>query len=797
MVPPPIKRGRPRYRLTKSPFDLGCVVAIGFAPDRPLSQAQRMSNIPSLQEFAAALGGEISGLDVVAPGPGHSSVDRSMSVRPVDGAPDGFVVHSFAGDDPIDCKNYVREKLGLTREGKPGKKTREPIAEFIYRTEAGEPYLRVQKFHDASGKKQFPQAHWDGKKWIPGKPEGPKLPYRLPELAKAASTATVYFVEGEKSADKLTGLGFIATCVSEGAQAAWPKEVAQWFKGRHVVVLPDNDTPGIKAAYRTANGLCGVAELIRVLDLAPHWPGEGMPAGFDVFDWVERHDRAGARLAQLGKEAPLYGPQSTKADAGPALDGAQILTDVHEFIGRFVAYPTEHAHVAHTLWIAHTHGMEAWDSTPRIAFLSPEPGSGKTRALEVTEPLVPGPVEAVNVTSAYLFRKVGGEGGPPTILHDEIDTVFSKAKENEEIRGLLNAGHRRGAVVGRCIMNGKTVETEEISAYCAVALAGLGWLPDTLMSRSIIIRMRRRAPGEVVEPYRRRDEIETATELRNRLTTWAAARIGILQAMRPAMPTGIEDRAADVWEAPFAIADAAGGDWPSRARAAAVALVEAAMDKEPSLGIRLLADLRTIAAGYESCEAFPSKFLVSALCALEDAALVKSPGPDAGYARVGLSSAAVRIRPQQVRRGDFRVRVYTRPDLADAWARYLPPVIPATPVTSVTPVTDAERTEEFVTDVHGRGARMSRMRRLSRMSQPVSRTMSRMRPPEISTKSTLSRMSRVSRHLRGTGASTPRPFPLETRPASSVAGRSMGPSSRLRSEMGRQSGSTKSASPSI
>ncbi len=99
--------------------------------------------------------------------------------------------------------------------------------------------------------------------------------------------------------------------------------------------------------------------------------------------------------------------------------------------------------------------MEVWDSTPRIAFLESEPGSGKTRALEVTEPLVPGPVEAVNVTSAYLFRKVGGEGGPPTILHDEIDTVFSKAKENEEIRGLLNAGHRRGAVVGRCIMNGR------------------------------------------------------------------------------------------------------------------------------------------------------------------------------------------------------------------------------------------------------------------------------------------------------------------------------------------------------
>jgi hypothetical protein len=150
-------------------------------------------------------------------------------------------------------------------------------------------------------------------------------------------------------------------------------------------------------------------------------------------------------------------------------------------------------------WIAHAHLMEAWESTPRLAFLSPEPASGKTRALEITELLVPNAVEAINVTPAYLFRKVGADDGKPTILYDEIDTVFGpKAKENEEIRGLLNAGHRRGAVAGRCVVRGKTVETEEISAFCAVALAGLGWLPDTILTRAVIIRMRRRAPGEKV-----------------------------------------------------------------------------------------------------------------------------------------------------------------------------------------------------------------------------------------------------------------------------------------------------------
>jgi|SRR5215203_479215 len=104
--------------------------------------------------------------------------------------------------------------------------------------------------------------------------------------------------------------------------------------------------------------------------------------------------------------------------------GNELLTDVHEFLGRFVAYPTEDARVAHALWIAHTHAIETFESTPRIAFLSPEPGSGKTRALEITQTLVPRPVEAVNVTPAYLFRKVADEAGRPTILFDE-STPFS------------------------------------------------------------------------------------------------------------------------------------------------------------------------------------------------------------------------------------------------------------------------------------------------------------------------------------------------------------------------------------
>ena len=139
---------------------------------------------------------------------------------------------------------------------------------------------------------------------------------------------------------------------------------------------------------------------------------------------------------------------------------AQILEDTEFFLRRFVAYPSENARIAHVLWIAHTHCMDEWDSTPRIVFASPEPESGKTRALEITETLVPRTIESVNATPAYLFRKVSDEEGSPTILYDEIDTVFGpKAKDNEEVRGFLNAGHRRGAMAGRCVTSGNTVRT--------------------------------------------------------------------------------------------------------------------------------------------------------------------------------------------------------------------------------------------------------------------------------------------------------------------------------------------------
>jgi hypothetical protein len=365
-------------------------------------------------------------------------------------------------------------------------------------------------------------------------------------------------------------------------------------------------------------------------------------------------------------------------------EGAAILNDVRSFLSRFIAYPSEHAKVAHVLWVAHAHLMDAWDSTPRIAFLSPEPGSGKTRSIEVTELLVPNPVQAVNVTPAYLFRKVGSEDGPPTILFDEIDTVFGpRAKEHEELRALLNSGHRRGAVAGRCVVRGKIVETEEIPSYAAVALAGLGWLPDTILSRSVIVRMRRRAPDEVVEAFRRRTQAPIGEALRRRLAAWAEAVLQRASEARPEMPAGVEDRSADVWEPLLAVADLAGGDWPKLARRAATELVKAARQIEPSLNIRLLADLRIIFEGEESLS---TKDVLARLCSLEDAPWNDLKGKPISATQLSQRLGEYGVKPKTVRIGASTPRGYTRADLHDVWRRYLPPLTAevATSATSAT-----------------------------------------------------------------------------------------------------------------
>ncbi|MFG3296075.1 DUF3631 domain-containing protein [Streptomyces sp. NPDC048179] len=365
--------------------------------------------------------------------------------------------------------------------------------------------------------------------------------------------------------------------------------------------------------------------------------------------------------------------------ASPTLDGAALLNDVEAFHRRFNVFPTEAAYVAVTLWDAHAHLLDCFDSTPRLAFLSPEPGSGKSRALEIVETLVPAPMTAVNASAAALFRSVSNPNGRPTILFDEIDTVFGpKAGENEELRGFLNAGHRRTGVTYRCIGDGGNQTVQAFPSYCAVAVAGLGSLPDTIMTRSVIIRMRRRARNERVESFRARVHEAEGHKLRDRLAKWAEHARGFVMGAWPDMPDGVTDRPADVWEPLLAIADAIGGDWPERARKACVTLVTASKANDKgSLGIRLLADLRDhVMVGIDR---LPTVAILDRLNALDDAPWADLHGKPLDNRRLSRMLAEYMtadnepIASRNIKTAGSVLKGYYATDLHDAWARYCPP----------------------------------------------------------------------------------------------------------------------------
>ena len=282
----------------------------------------------SPQQLAAALGGEVSGSGVLAPGPGHSPKDRSMSVTLGADLPDGFLVHSFAGDDAIKCKDYVRERAGIgrfepTRQPKVDNiarmadRVRKPVAkagsapaQYIYRQADGTPYLRVVR-------PGFYQSHWNGNAWVSGAPKGPKIPYRLPELL-AAEHDDVLIVEGEKDADNVAALGFTVTTNSGGA-GKFTAELAEYFKGKNVYILPDNDEAGARHAQQVAATLLDVAKSVRIVDIP------GLPDKGDVSDWLSAGGTT-EKLVDLLRTASEFVAEAT----------LQLVKSSAEFVRGFV-----------------------------------------------------------------------------------------------------------------------------------------------------------------------------------------------------------------------------------------------------------------------------------------------------------------------------------------------------------------------------------------------------------------------------------------------------------------------------
>lgn len=371
------------------------------------------------------------------------------------------------------------------------------------------------------------------------------------------------------------------------------------------------------------------------------------------------------------------------------VNGAEVLDAAVAVLRRYLALPP-HAAEALALWLGHAHCFEAFTVTPRLNLTSPEKQCGKTLVLDVLEPMLPRALRTESITTAVLFRLTHAHR--PTLLLDEVDTYLP---DNDELRGLLNAGHRRGAKAARC--EGDNNEVRYFNAFCPVALAGIGQLPGTLHDRSIVVRLTRAKLGEVAARFDSR-RTDAERELARKLARWTADNRAKLEACDPAMPPEAFNRLGDNWRPLFAIAEVAGGDWSDKARSAFLALTVGDDPASHSIGAAALADIRAaFAAEGPTVDRLPSQSIAARLVEIEGR-------PWAEYGKAGKPITANKlarllarfgVAPRKIRHGGETLQGYYRADFTDAFARYLPPHSPSSNRNTGTTVENTGAAEVF------------------------------------------------------------------------------------------------------
>jgi hypothetical protein len=377
-------------------------------------------------------------------------------------------------------------------------------------------------------------------------------------------------------------------------------------------------------------------------------------------------------LRQAAAAAPsdLKTPSPAPTMWPEQVDGPALLAEVVAALQRYIVFSSREAADAVALWAIFTHLHDAVEFSILLFITSPTRGSGKTRVLEVLSYLVARPWKNLSPSDAVVFRKVHKDR--PTLLLDEADNIAWVQREG--LIAMLNGGFSRaGAVVSRCVGEGSNMDTFDFSVWCPKAIACIRThLPDTTMSRSLVIPMQRRQRNEPVEKLRERQARKFLEPLRQRLARYAADHMSEVSAIDPSIPDTLSDRAGDAWTPLLAIAEVVGGDWPERARKAAVNLSGAATEPE-ALGERLLADIRQVFAERGDPEKIFSAELAQALAAIEGSPWSEWKGPR-GFTATALAKQldSFKISPRSTRIGPESLKGYHRAQFADAWARYLP-----------------------------------------------------------------------------------------------------------------------------
>jgi hypothetical protein len=349
------------------------------------------------------------------------------------------------------------------------------------------------------------------------------------------------------------------------------------------------------------------------------------------------------------------------------VEPAQVLDEVAQIIRRFVIMDSEQVDAA-ALWVAHTYLTDAADVSPLLIVNAPERACAKTLLQTVLGRMCYRPLPASNASLSALFRAV--ELWKPTILIDEADTFF---RDNAELHGLVNAGYARTGFVLRSEASGDSFSPRMFLVYSAKSIAGIGMerhLPDSTMSRGIVLNLRRKRPHETVERLRHADD-EMFERVPAKLARFAKDAVRQIRLARPRLPDELSDRGQDNWEPLLAIAEVAGAEWLQRATAAALSL-SGASEAAPSTGNELLADIREIFEGRKDTK-ISTASLIDVLTKDDEKPWgTYNRGQPISPRQLAKQLAAYGIKSKTVRLGSHNTpKGYEISQFADAFARYL------------------------------------------------------------------------------------------------------------------------------
>jgi hypothetical protein len=230
------------------------------------------------------------------------------------------------------------------------------------------------------------------------------------------------------------------------------------------------------------------------------------------------------------------------------------------------------------LFVLHTYAYHLRDVSVYLGIESPLKRCGKTTLLSLLLRLINRPVVGANVSSSSFFHVI--QDLKPTLMIDEADR-FLKARP--ELQGILNAGYTPDTAIvirmGPPAPGSKASSAVNyFSVWCPKVIAQIGHLPDTLADRSIVFRMQRKIPTEQCQRIRGLNTLD----LRRQCARFVLDHAQAITNARTEIPDPLNDRAADIWEPLFVLADLVGGDWPKRARDAAVGLAGSLEESNPA-----------------------------------------------------------------------------------------------------------------------------------------------------------------------------------------------------------------------